>query len=132
MGDIEDAIGRVSLFEKLSDRDRRRLAASMHERTFPSGSVITQVGQEGLAFFIIDSGTASVVQKGSKVATLKSGDHFGEIALIDEGPRTAEITADTDVKCYGLTAWDFRPFVQSHPDVAWAMLQTLVKRWRDT
>jgi CRP-like cAMP-binding protein len=132
MGDIEDAIGRVALFEKLSDRDRRRLAASMHERTFPAGTVITQVGQEGLAFFIIDSGSASVVQKGAKVATLGAGDHFGEIALIDEGPRTAEITADTDVKCYGLSAWDFRPFVQSRPDVAWALLQTLVKRWRDT
>jgi hypothetical protein len=60
MGDIEDAIGRVSLFEKLSPRDRRRLAGSMHERTFSVGTVITQVGQEGVAFFIIDSGTASV------------------------------------------------------------------------
>jgi CRP-like cAMP-binding protein len=131
MGDIEEAIGRVSLFEKLSSRDRQRLAGSMHERTFPVGTVITQIGQEGVAFFIIDSGTASVEIAGRAVRTLGAGDHFGEIALIDDGPRTARITADSDVKCYALTAWEFRPFVQSHPDVAWALLQTLVRRWRD-
>jgi CRP-like cAMP-binding protein len=130
MGDIEEAIGRVSLFEKLSPRDRKRLAQSMHERRFPAGTVITQVGQEGIAFFIIDSGTALVEVPGRETTTLGPGDHFGEIALIDEGPRTARITAQSEVGCYGLTAWDFRPFVQSHPDVAWALLQTLVKMYR--
>jgi len=130
MGDIEDAIGRVALFEKLSARDRKQLAGTMHERTFPAGSVITQIGQEGIAFFIIDSGTALVEAPGKDPMTLGSGDHFGEIALIDEGPRTARITAQTDVRCFGLTAWDFRPFVQSQPEVAWALLQTLVKRYR--
>jgi CRP-like cAMP-binding protein len=131
VNDIEAAIGRVALFEKLSPRDRKGLAQSMHERTFKAGSRITHIGQEGVAFFIIDTGTAKVTSGAGKVAALGPGDHFGEIALIDEGPRTAEITAETDVKCYGLAAWEFRPFVQSHPDVAWALMQSLVRRWRE-
>jgi CRP/FNR family cyclic AMP-dependent transcriptional regulator len=132
MSPIEDAISRVPLFAKLSARDRKGLAASMKERTFPAGTVITDVGQNGVGFFIIDSGTASVVVDGDKpIRTLTAGDHFGEIALIDGGPRTARITADTDLRCYGLTSWEFRPFVQVHPDVAWALLETLAQRLRD-
>ena len=120
----------MSLFTGLSKRDRKSLAASLSERTFPAGTVITEVGQSGLGFFVIESGTATVVVSGKPPHTLKAGDHFGEIALIDSGPRTATITADTDLHCYGMTVWDFRPFVQAHPDVAWALLQTLAEMVR--
>ena len=65
---------------------------------------------------------------GNRVGALKAGDHFGEVALIDEGTRMAEVTAETDLECYALAAWQFRPFVQDHPDVAWALMQSLVKR----
>jgi len=128
---VEDAINRVPLFERLSKRDRKGLAASMRERTFAAGTVITEVGQDGIAFFIIDSGTASVVAGGKPRRTLKTGDYFGEIALIDGGGRTAEVTAETDLHCYGLTAWEFRPFVQANPDVAWALLQSLAQKVRE-
>jgi len=131
MAGVEDAIGRVPLFLKLSKRDLKSLAASMKERTFPAGTVITEAGENGFGFFVIDSGTASVIVGGAPVRTLGAGDHFGEIALIDQGPRTATVTAETDLRCYGLTAWDFRPFVQTHPDVAWALLETLAQRVRD-
>ncbi|MGO9341673.1 MAG: cyclic nucleotide-binding domain-containing protein [Acidimicrobiales bacterium] len=131
MAGVEDAIGRVPLFVNLSKRDLKSLAASMKERTFPAGTVITEAGENGIGFFIIDSGTASVIVAGKPVGTLGTGDHFGEIALIDHGPRTATVTAESDLRCYGLTAWDFRPFVQSHPDVAWALLETLAQLLRD-
>jgi CRP-like cAMP-binding protein len=131
MEGVEEAIGRVGLFQNLSKRDLKGLAGSMKERTFPAGTVITKVGQSGIGFFIIDDGTASVTVGGKPRRTLKAGDHFGEIALLDEGPRTAEITADTDLRCYGMTSWDFRPFVQTHPEVAWALLQNLASRIRD-
>jgi len=131
MAGVEDAIGRVPLFLKLSKRDLKSLAASMKERTFPAGTVITEAGENGFGFFVIDSGTASVIVGGAPVRTLGAGDHFGEIALIDQGPRTATVTAEADLRCYGLTAWDFRPFVQTHPDVAWALLETLAQRVRD-
>lgn len=131
MAMVEDAIGRVPLFRKLSKRDLKSLATSMKERVFPAGAVIMEDGQNGVGFFIIDSGTASVAVGGKPTRTLKAGDHFGEIALIDRGPRTATVTADTELRCYGMTPWDFRPFVQSHPEVAWALLETLAQRLRD-
>jgi CRP-like cAMP-binding protein len=62
------------------------------------------------------------------IRVLKEGDHFGEIALIDEGPRMAEVRANDEATCYALAAWEFRPFVRDHPDVAWALMQSLVQR----
>lgn len=121
----------MPLFANLSKRDLKGLATSMKERSFPAGTVITEIGQDGIGFFIIDNGTATVVVGDKPVRTLQSGDHFGEIALIDQGPRTARVTADTELRCFGLAAWEFRPFVRDHPDVAWALLETLAGRVRD-
>lgn len=131
MTGVEDAIARVPMFSGLSKKDRQSLASSLRERTFSAGTVITDVGKEGIGFFIIDAGTATVLAGGEERRSLKAGDYFGEIALLDEGTRTAKVTAETDLKCYGLTAWEFRPFVQNHPDVAWALLQSLAKRVRE-
>ncbi len=131
MSGVEDVISRVPMFAKLARKDLKSLAASMKERTFTTGTVITEPGQSGVGFFVIESGSATVTVGGENRRTLKAGDYFGEIALIDDGPRTARITADTDVRCYGLTAWDFRPFVQAHPDVAWSLLETLARRVRE-
>jgi CRP/FNR family cyclic AMP-dependent transcriptional regulator len=130
MSELEDVINRVPLFSGLSKRDRKGLAASFKERTFPAGTVITEEGQSGVGFFVIDSGTATVAAGDKPTRTLKAGDHFGEIALIDPGPRTATVTAVTDLHCYGMTVWDFRPFVKTHPDVGWALLQTLAQMVR--
>jgi CRP-like cAMP-binding protein len=133
MADVEQAIRQVPLFSDLSKRDVKQLASAMSERSFPAGTMVTEKGKPGIGFFIIVNGTATVSDGGVMINTLKPGDHFGEIALIDEGPRMADVVADTDLDCYALTAWQFRPFVQSHPDVAWALLQSLVKRVvRDT
>jgi len=60
-----------------------------------------------------------------------SGDFFGEIALIDDGARSATVTADTELVCQGLTLWDFKPLVQQNPAIAWALLQTIARRLRD-
>ena len=129
MTGVEDAISRVPLVSgSCRSVDVDRVTGSMQERTFPAGTVITEIGHEGIGFFVIDSGTATVVVGGKPVRTLSAGDHFGEIALIDEGPRTAQVTADTDLKCYGLTAWVFRPFVQARPEAAWALLQEPAQR----
>jgi CRP/FNR family transcriptional regulator, cyclic AMP receptor protein len=130
MPELEDLIGRVPLFSGLSKRDRKGLAASLTERTFAAGTVITDEGQSGLGFFVIESGTARVAAGDKPTRTMNAGDHFGEIALIDPGPRTATVTAVTDLHCYGMSVWDFRPFVQTHPDVGWALLQTLAQMIR--
>ncbi len=131
MTTVDDVIARVPMFSGLSNKDRKRLAETLTELTFPAGKVIVEAGSGGVGFFIIESGTATVSVNGKPRPALKAGDHFGEIALIDEGPRTAQVTAGEDFKCYALSSWEFRPFVQEHPDVAWALLQNLAKRVRD-
>ena len=75
-------------------------------------------------------GEATVSSKGVELATLGPGDYFGEIALIDGGPRSATVTAATDLVCYGLTFWEFRPLVERNGTIAWKLLQALAKRLR--
>jgi CRP/FNR family cyclic AMP-dependent transcriptional regulator len=126
-----DALRKVPLFAGLSDDDLERLARQMKERRFPEGAAVTTEGAGAAGFFVIVEGNASVSVAGEVRATLGPGDYFGEIALIDEGTRSATITAATDLLCYGLTVWEFKPFVEEHPEVAWALLQTLAQRLRD-
>ncbi len=79
-------------------------------------------------FFVVESGEASVEVHGAEVAKLGAGDSFGEIALIDRRPRTATVTAATDLTCYSLPVFVFRPFVESRPDVAWKLLEAMADR----
>lgn len=125
------AIERVPLFANMSPRDIEGIAALFKERRFAAGETITKQGAGGAAFFLIESGEAIVSVAGQRRATLTEGDYFGEIALIDEGARSATITASTDLVCYGLTYWEFRPLVQQNATIAWNLLQTLVKRLRN-
>jgi CRP-like cAMP-binding protein len=128
MSDVQDAIRNAPLFAQLSKRDVKQLASSLHETTFAPGTVIMERGKPGVGFFLIADGSATVSVGGKPLQVLNPGDHFGEVALIDDGLRTAEVVADTELKCYALAAWQFRPFVRDHPDVAWALMQSLVKR----
>ena len=126
--DVEQAIKNAPLFSQLNKKDIKQLTAVMTPRSYRAGEVIIEKGKQGLGFFIIASGTAKVTVRGNQVRELSAGDHFGEIALIDEGTRMAEVTADSDVETYVLASWQFRPFIQDHPDVAWALMQSLVQR----
>jgi CRP-like cAMP-binding protein len=91
---------------------------------------VTKEGSGGAAFFLIQSGEATVSVRGKPRAGLKAGDHFGEIALIDGGERAATVTATTELICHGLTYWDFRPLVQENPAIAWGLLQSLARMLR--
>ena len=127
-----DALRRVPLFAGLDDRELERLAGHFKERTFSEGSAVTTEGGTGAGFFVIADGNADVSVGGEQKTVLGPGDYFGEIALVDdEGTRSATITAATDLRCYGLTAWEFRPFVEEHPQVAWTLLKTLARRLRE-
>jgi CRP/FNR family cyclic AMP-dependent transcriptional regulator len=125
-----DALRNVPLFAGFGERELDRLAREFKERTFTEGSAVTREGATGTGFFVIVEGNATVSVGGEPKGTLGPGDYFGEIALIDEGTRSATITAATDLRCYGLTPWEFRPFVEEHPQVAWSLLQTLARRVR--
>src|SRR5215216_3181306 len=111
-------------------RQSEQIARLLKERRFAKGETVIMEGSGGAAFFIIESGQARVSRKGIDIAALGPGDHFGEIALIDGGPRSATVTAATDLVCYGLTFWEFRPLVERNGTLAWKLLQALARRLR--
>lgn len=102
----------------------------MHERSFTDGQPVVTEGEGGVGFFVILDGRASVTRGGESTAELGPGDYFGEMSLIDGDIRAASVCAAGDLRCAAMTQWQFRPFVKEHPDVAWALLTTLVKRVR--
>ena len=116
----------------LKEAELASLAADLAERRVAAGDPIVGEGTGGVAFFFILEGTTSVTVGGEEVATLKGGDYVGELALLDpEGPRSATVTATTDVVLAAMSTWQFRPFVLAHPEVAWTLLQRLARRLRE-
>lgn len=89
------------------------------------------LGCIGAAVCGVLSGTASVTVRGAFRRTLGPGDYFGEIALIDQGVRSATVTADTELVCQGITLWDSQPLVESNSASAWTLLQTLARMLRE-
>jgi CRP/FNR family transcriptional regulator len=127
----KELLKRVPLFHGLNDRVLDTLARTFTDRTFPAGREITTEGGGGVGFFVIGDGEAVVTVGGEERRTLRSGDYFGEIALIDDGPRSSTVTAKTDVTAYGLTSWQFRPLVEENASIAWPLLLQLAKRLRE-
>jgi CRP/FNR family transcriptional regulator, cyclic AMP receptor protein len=126
-----ELVKRVPLFSDLDARELKQIAQSMKERTFHAGDTVTQEGRGGVGFFVIEDGTAKVSVGGEQVRTFGAGDYFGEIGLIADIDRTATITAETDLRCFGMTSWDFRPLVESNASIAWKMLQVMAQRLKE-
>ncbi len=125
-----ELLQRVPLFSELDRKELENVARTMKPRTFGAGDTVAQEGQSGVSFWVIEDGQAKVSVGGEERATLGRGDYFGEIALIDEGARSATITAETELRCYGLTPWEFRPLAQTNASIAWKLAQALAKRLR--
>jgi len=125
-----DLLQRVPIFQGLEPRELERIASSMKQRTFRAGDTVTAEGQGGVGFFVIEDGSAKVTIGGAERRTLGPGDYFGEVALLTDSPRTATITAETDLRCYGMTSWDFKPLVESHSSIAWHLLQAMAKNYQ--
>jgi CRP-like cAMP-binding protein len=96
----------------------------MHERTFAPGETVVAEGGAADGFFVVESGQAEVLAAGEARGTIQPGDYFGEVALLMGSPRTATVTAATDLSCYVLTPVDFRTIVESHPTIAFKVLQS--------
>lgn len=129
-GDPVETLGLVPLFSDLERKEVEQIARLLKERRFAQGETVVMEGSGGAAFFLIDSGTATVSIRGTEQTTLERGDYFGEIALIDEGPRAATIIASSELVCYGLTFWEFRPLVQGNGVIGWKLLQSMAKKLR--
>jgi CRP-like cAMP-binding protein len=122
-----DVLHQVPLFAELNQRQLKRLARDFRERRFKEGTaIVRQDEMSGIGFFVITEGVASVKIDGREVATLGPGDHFGELALISEGVRTATVEAITPLQCLEITFWDFRRAAKDNPDITWKLLQYVV------
>ena len=123
---------RVPLLADLDDKELSRLCRDLKERTIEDGAPVVREGHGGIGFFMILEGRATVTIGEEIAATLGPGDHIGELALLDgDTPRSATVVADGPLRCAYMSAWEFRPFVKSHPTVAWALLKTLAQRVRE-
>jgi len=131
MIDGADVLGRVALLRGLTPDDLEALGSHMRETHFAAGDVVVREGTRGarvLAFFIILDGTATVTIAGTARPSLGPGDYFGEIGLLLDLPRTATVVAETDLLCSAMSAWDFRAFMDEHPNVLATLASSLESR----
>jgi CRP-like cAMP-binding protein len=120
----------VPLFAELTDDELERVARVFKERRFGAGETVIQEGSGAAAFFVIHSGSVRVLVGGEEKRTLGPGDHFGEMALLDAGERTASVVAVEDLECSGVTFWDFQPLVEENGAIGWKLLQSLIGVYR--
>jgi|1186.fasta_scaffold248560_2 CRP/FNR family cyclic AMP-dependent transcriptional regulator len=131
MAESNETLARVPLLSGVGRKELGRLAQRMTARTFAAGETAIEEGRGGAGFWMIESGEADVLVSGNAVRRLGSGDYFGEIALIDDGPRSATVVAASEMRCMGLAPWEFKAFLAEHPEAAWTVMQTLASRLRE-
>lgn len=127
---LDHALASVTLFEGLSKRQLKRLAASAEVVDYMAGASVVREGEDGESFFVVLSGQAKVTVKGRTVNRSLPGDHFGEISLLDGGPRTASVVTETPVTMLMLERSQFRKAVKEDPALALALLESLARMIR--
>jgi CRP-like cAMP-binding protein len=123
-----EALKRAPLFAGLSRKELAQLARVSEDLEVPPGKVLCKEGQSGREFFVIVDGEVEVTRNGKHVATRTGGEFFGEIALLEETPRTATVTAKTPLRFFVLTRKDFRHLVNENPNVERKVLRALARR----
>ncbi len=120
----------VALFSQCAKHELRRIAALVDEIEAPKGKTLTQEGDTGVEFFVVVEGVATATRRGRKVATIGPGSFFGELALLDQGPRAATVTADTDMHLLVLTSRAFSKLLDDTPSVSRRILRGMGERLR--
>ena len=128
-GAIED-LRHIALFAACSDEELRRLDHLAVEVTIPAGKPVVREGRPGQEFFVITSGLADVEVGGQRIATLGPGEFFGEMALLLLEPRTATVTARTDLTVLAFNPREFDTLIKDGPTVAHRMLREVASRLR--
>ncbi|MCU0267875.1 MAG: cyclic nucleotide-binding domain-containing protein [Acidimicrobiales bacterium] len=124
-------LSKVPLFTACSNRDLQKIAKASDEVTIEAGRELVEQGRIGHECFVIIDGTATVKRNNRKIATLGSGDYFGELALLDGGPRTATVVADTDMTVLVLGQREFHGLLDEVPGLSHKVLSTMAGRIRE-
>jgi CRP/FNR family transcriptional regulator len=134
--ELEESLRAVPLLQPLDKERIEQLVKAATRRSYAPGEVIVRQGDSGIALYIILFGAVKVTRKASPtatedtLATLRQGEFFGEMALLDDFPRSATVTAIEPTECLLLTAWEFRALLKTHPEMALAILPLLSRRLR--
>ena len=126
--ELEQQLASVPLLAGLNARIRRRLAETGKRRTYAADEEIVREGSTGTALYIVLSGTARVVRGGDALGEVGVGDFFGELALIEEHPRSASVIAATETECLLFPAWEFTALLEEHPEIAVPIMRALIAR----
>jgi CRP-like cAMP-binding protein len=127
---VDELLSTVPLFSRCTKKELAVLSRLTTKLTFPAGDVVTRQGRVGREFMVIVDGTATVAIDGQTVATLGAGDFLGEIALLDGGPRTATVTADTDLVAEVMSHQEFASLLVEVPYVTRGILKGVAARLR--
>lgn len=129
----EETLASVPLFSQLPRKDLTRLSRAVVQRTYKKGETIVKEGEQAVAFFVVTKGKVDITTgaKKQKIAEIGPGGVFGEMALLDGGPRAATVVAKDDTECLVLSRWDFVAELRSNPQMAVAMLPIVSRRLRD-
>jgi CRP/FNR family cyclic AMP-dependent transcriptional regulator len=127
-----DALRRCPFFAGLSRGELLELAKVSEDMEVEEGKVLTREGQSGSEFFVIVDGDVSVMKNGQEIRTLGPGDFFGEIALLEDTPRTATVVAKTPLRFFVLTRQSFRSMLAHQPELEQKVLAALEERVRAT
>jgi len=123
-------ISKVPIFSGCSKRELAIIARASKVVSHKEGTVIAREGERGIGLFLIVEGQCKISIGGKTKAKLGPGDFFGEVALLDGGPRTATVTAMTSVRLIGITGWVFRGLLMEHPSIALKTLEAVAGRLR--
>ena len=129
--EVTEKLAKVPMFSGCTKRELEAIGRAAKEVKHPEGHVIALEGDRGVGFFLITEGTARVSIGGKPRSKLGPGDFFGEIALLDRGPRTATVTSTSPIRLLGLTAWVFRGLIEEHPSIGFKLLEVVAGRLRE-
>jgi CRP/FNR family cyclic AMP-dependent transcriptional regulator len=127
---LTDLLRTIPLFSSCSRSELNHIAAIVKEVEFPAGRTICKEGQSGVGLHVIVEGETKIQIGGRTRRRLGSGAFFGEIAVLDGGPRTATVIAETPVRTLSIPSWSFKATLKSQPSLALKMLEETCRRLR--
>jgi CRP/FNR family cyclic AMP-dependent transcriptional regulator len=124
-------LAEVPLFRGLSRRHLRHVAEAARTRRFAAGTAIVRAGEEGSTFYVLLDGSARVVTPKGRARVLRAGEAFGEMALIDDAPRSADVIAEEELLAMTISRSAFEKLLRREPGLTIALLRTLAARLRE-